>query len=108
MLYRVQQRKDELEHIRFLIQIKAASLDRTNQEEINEMNSLLNKYEALINPKAAQETKESVIDNKAKLEKIQKMGPMKVKFGDTIKEDFEKNLSSGKPKKKQFKNLGKV
>tara|TARA_Y100001938_G_C7819327_1_gene295823 strand:+ start:137 stop:451 length:315 start_codon:yes stop_codon:yes gene_type:complete len=104
----VQQRKDELDHIRFLIQIKSATLDRTNQDEIGEMNKLLNKYEAIINPKAAKETKDSVQDNKKKLKALQKMGPMTVKFGDTVTEDFEKNLSSGKPKKKKYKNLGKI
>ena len=69
------------------------------------MNKLLNKYEAIINPTAAAETKESIKDNKKMLAELQKMGPIDVKFGDVVTDDFEKTLS--KKSIKKFKNLGK-
>jgi len=71
------------------------------------MNKLLNKYEAIVNPLAHAETQASVKDNKSALKELQKLGPLKVRTGDVVQEDFSKTLSA-KSDSKKIKNLGKI
>ena len=49
--------KEQLEDLRFTILFKASTLDRSNQTEINEFNSIVKHYKEIINPELKEERK---------------------------------------------------
>lgn len=77
-----------------MITAKAASLDRTSQEEVDKYNELLDEYKSMIFPKAKQlkesENKqmEELFNSLFKKDKIQ---PLRMTVGDPISEtkDFK-------------------
>ena len=65
MLLKAQERQDSIEHLRFLLQLKAVGLDRSNQGEVSDYNNLLKSYMDLIDPTKITE-RESFADNTSK------------------------------------------
>lgn len=89
VMVKSQQRKDQIEDMRFLISIKAAGLDRTNAEEVEKFNELLREYRNILEPGTNEQVKKGYED--------------KALILDSFKKDFSQKVKTGK-----FKNFKKV
>lgn len=89
LLVKLQNRKEQLADMRFIITMKSNTLDRSNADEVEKFNELLREYQSLLDPKALIASKNSYKE-KAELLK-------------SFNADFKNKVKSGK-----FKNFQKV
>lgn len=61
------QRQEELEHLRFMLLMKAPALDTKDQNSVDEMNKLLDKYYDLMYPQREKLTKPEAVAKRQKL-----------------------------------------
>lgn len=72
MLLKTQRRREEIEHLKFLLHLKVAQLDRSKADEILQFNKLLEQYFSLIDPVRSSKTPKSAKEQLAVLEDFSK------------------------------------